>query len=69
MCLKGPELVIAEAGLDFGLVQIGNSSKSFITIENISNLDMKWNLSSSQYQVHILTNRFVYCESLFKSFN
>ena len=30
MCLKGPELVIAEAGLDFGLVQIGNSSKSFI---------------------------------------
>jgi len=43
--IKGPELIIREAGLDFGLVQIGNESKSFIIIENISNLPLCWNLS------------------------
>ena len=43
--IKGPELVIREAGLDFGLVQIGNESRSFIMIENISNLPLQWSLS------------------------
>lgn len=48
--IKGPEAVIQEAGLDFGLVEIGDISKSYITIENISNLALKWTLSCSDNQ-------------------
>ncbi len=48
--IKGPEAIIQEAGLDFGLVQIGEISKSYITIENISNLELKWTLSCTEYQ-------------------
>ncbi|CAF0775579.1 unnamed protein product [Brachionus calyciflorus] len=42
--IKGPEIQIKEAGIDFGLVRIGDTSKSFITIENVSNLPLKWSL-------------------------
>lgn len=48
--IKGPEAIIQEAGLDFGLVQIGEISKSYITIENISNLELKWTLNCSEHQ-------------------
>jgi hypothetical protein len=51
MYKKGPELVIQEAGLDFGLVQIGTICESFITIENISNLLAKWTLSALSHKV------------------
>lgn len=47
--IKGPEAVIQEAGLDFGLVQIGDIAKSYMTIENISNLPLKWSLSCSEH--------------------
>jgi hypothetical protein len=48
---KGPELVIKEAAVDFGLVQMGNKIKSFVTIENISNLPLKWHLICAEFQV------------------
>jgi hypothetical protein len=52
---KGPEIQIKEAAVDFGLVQMGNKVKSFVTVENISNLPLRWHLSCLEYQVSILS--------------
>lgn len=54
-------MIIQEAGLDFGLVQIGTICKSFITIENISNLPLTWNLLPLSHQV-IFLKIFKKCE-------
>jgi hypothetical protein len=43
-------VVIKEAALDFGLVQIGTNSASFITVENLSNLPLKWNLKCFEHE-------------------
>jgi hypothetical protein len=45
---------IKEAAVDFGLVQLGYRVKSFVTVENISNLPLKWHLSSLEFKVRIL---------------
>ncbi len=47
--IEGPQAVIQEAGLDFGLVQIGQVSTSFITIENVSNLALRWTLNCCEH--------------------
>ena len=51
--VKGPELTIQEAAVDFGLVQIGTVAKSFVTINNISNLPLKWHLNCLEHKVVI----------------
>ncbi len=45
-------MIIQEAGLDFGLVQIGTICETFITIENISNLQVKWTLQPLSHKVN-----------------
>lgn len=44
-------MIIQEAGIDFGLVQIGTICKTFITIENISNLPLNWTLAALSHSV------------------
>lgn len=48
--IKGPEAKIKEAAVDFGLVQIGTVVESFVTLENISNLPLEWNMSVLEFQ-------------------
>lgn len=45
-------MIIQEAGLDFGLVQIGTICETFISIENISNLQVKWTLQPLSHKVN-----------------
>lgn len=42
--IKGPEAVLLEPNVDFGLVKLGETARSFITLENISNLPLAWSL-------------------------
>jgi hypothetical protein len=44
---------VREAGIDFGLVKLGDSARTFFTLENISNLPLNWSLKSVEYQVYI----------------
>ncbi len=44
LIVKGPEAVIQEAGLDFGLVKLGEVGQSFVMLDNISNLPLNWSL-------------------------
>ena len=50
--IKGPEAILREAAIDFGLVKIANTSKSFITIDNISSLPLKWHLRCLENEVY-----------------
>lgn len=51
--LKGPEGVIQEANVDFGLVKLGETARSYVTLENISNLQLNWKLKCLENQVYI----------------
>jgi hypothetical protein len=42
--IKQPECVIHEKNIDFGLLPLGQSAKTNLTIENISTLPIKWSL-------------------------
>ena len=43
--MQGPEAIVHEADVDLGLVEIGSMAKSFFTLENLSPLQVAWNLS------------------------
>ena len=49
--MKGPECIIHEPNIDFGLLKVGSTSKSYITIENISNLPLAWHLDCDDSDV------------------
>lgn len=42
--IKQPECIVHERNIDFGLLPLGKSARSNLTIENISTLPIKWSL-------------------------
>lgn len=49
--IKGPEAQLKEAAIDFGLVKIGDRAKSYVTLENVSNLPLNWTLTCPEHSV------------------
>lgn len=41
---KGPELVIAQPDVNFGLVQLGSCAQSALTLKNFSRVPASWQI-------------------------
>lgn len=43
--IKGPEAIIEQAAVDFGLVKLGTTCKSHVTLTNVSNLPINYSIN------------------------
>ena len=54
--MQGPEVIIEESKLDFGLVRLGESSQCRMCIQNTSRVGAKWSIQEAKTHTDVSSN-------------